>query len=205
VGRETVVAHELPDDAEARSAELPGVAAGMRRQHGDGLFEDAGVDEVDLAAARLLRGSADELDTDLQILGALRGEKERADVRHRDEVVPAGVSDLWKCVVLRQERNGSAFWSDACAKRRLEPSEIQLDVVTVSLQQRGDVPDRLPLLVRQLGCPVDGSRQDDEIITQRPRRPIHRLHAAIPFRSEASVATRSAAAASASVVMTALS
>ena len=119
------------------------------------------------------------------------------------------MTDLRQGVVLGQERDGWTLGTDACAERRLETAVWQLDRVAVAPQQRRDVRDRLPLLVRELWCGVDRSREDDEVVAQRGPA-IGRTsapaaaHAAIRSRSAPSVATRRAAAASASVVSSAL-
>jgi hypothetical protein len=103
----------------------------MRRQDRDRVTEDARVDEIDLAAAALLRRRTDQLDRDLELLRALRSQQERADVRHRDEVVSAGVPDLRERVVLGEQCDGGTRRPDACPEGGLDPAELLLDLVTV--------------------------------------------------------------------------
>jgi len=75
------------------------------------------------------------------------------------------VADLGQRVVFREERDGCAFRADARAEGRLEATKLELHVVPVLLEERGDVRDSLALLVRELGRAVDGARQDDEVVT----------------------------------------
>jgi hypothetical protein len=78
---------------------------GVEHHRGVDALEHARFEQLDLAAAALLRGGADQVST--RVAGDLRahaGEREeRADGARGDEVVPARVPDLGQRVVLRED------------------------------------------------------------------------------------------------------
>ncbi len=138
----------------------------MRRERERDLVEYAGVEQIDLAAAVLLRRSADELYRDLEAFRFGRSEQESTDVRHRDEVVAAAVADATKCVVLREQRHARAIWPDARAKGGGQPSDTHLDGVTALHQQCADALGRPLLVVRQLRIGVDLAGEREKIPPQ---------------------------------------
>src|SRR5439155_1889211 len=74
-----------------------------RRVHHHGrvrVREDAALEELDLAAAALLGGGADDAHREADVIGDARGGDARADGDGGDQVVPAGVADAGEAVVL---------------------------------------------------------------------------------------------------------
>src|SRR5690349_20064144 len=130
--RAATVDDALADYAEASAAHDPHrLRRGMRRQRIAHIRERAGVHEVDLAAAVLLRRRADELDRDLERTRIGRGEQEGADVRHRDEVVATAMPDALERVVFGQKRDARSGRTDARAERGRKATDTYLDLVAV--------------------------------------------------------------------------
>src|SRR5712692_6189524 len=197
--RESLIDDALHHDPEEPLAHAP-VAAGarMREERGDGLPEDALVEEVDFPPAALFRRRTDELDPDLEILRVRGGGEERADDRHRDQVVTAAVPNVGQRVVLGEQGNGRTRRADARAERGREAAEIALDLVTVLLEEGGDAADGAVLRVGELGIGVDLARKPDQVLAERI------FHFVICSRRLLSMATRTAAAPSTSAVISAL-
>src|SRR5439155_403925 len=108
VRREAFVDDPLHRDPEKPLAHAP-VSAGarMREERRHGVLEHAFVEQVDLPAAALLRRRTHELDAGLEVVRSGGGREERADDRHRDEVVTAAVSHVGKGFVLTGKRTQS--------------------------------------------------------------------------------------------------
>src|SRR6266542_5602502 len=139
----------------------------MRREARDDVVEDAGREEIDLAAAILFRRCPDELEADLQTARIRSGGEERADVRRSDEVVTAAVPDPGERVVLGEQRDGGPGRTDARAEGSLEPAEAGFNRVAVTFEQGDDAGGGATLLIRQLGIGVDLPRQAHEIVLDR--------------------------------------
>ena len=128
------------------------VRSGMRGQRDVDAFEDARFEQADLPAAALLRRRADDLDRPGELVErGLRAES-RAEVRDRDEIVPAGVADLGEGVVFREEgdRRGLASGAVAAAigRPRLRASarrraEGRLDAADASLDREAPTLERV--------------------------------------------------------------
>ena len=95
------------------------------------------LDELDLPAAALLGGRADDLDAALRELGAHRGERRaRAGAGGGDDVVAARVPDAGQRVVLAQDRDGRAVAGlDGAAERGVDAAHALLDLE--ALPRRG--------------------------------------------------------------------
>ena len=111
----------------------------------------------------------------------------------------AAVPDVGQRVVLGQQRDRRTGRAHARAERGRQARETLLDAVPVLLEERGDARDGAMLLVRELWIGVDLARQAHEILSEA----VHRAHALMRSRRARSVATRTAAAPSASAVMSA--
>ncbi len=138
----------------------------MRGQRGHGALEDPGVDEIDLAAAALLGRGADELDPDPEPVRLAGGHQERADIGHRDQVVTAGVTDVGKRVVFREERDRWAFRPDMGAEGGRDAAQVPLDAEAVPLEKAANAIDGATLLVGGLGIGVDLARQRQEVLAE---------------------------------------
>ena len=103
-----------------------------------------GLDHLDLAAAALLRGRAEELDLATGCVGDRRSAEERADRARRDEVVTAGVTDLR--AARRTHRGSRPAGRPPAARLRAERG-----------RHAGDAPlDGEPALREELGDPACG-------------------------------------------------
>ena len=72
-------------------------------------FEEPGVDHPDLAASTFLRRSTEEHHLASNLLRDGRSREERADGARGDEVVPACMPDVRKCVVLAEDRDARSL------------------------------------------------------------------------------------------------
>ncbi len=118
-------------------------------------LEDAGVDELDLAAAPLLGRGADELDRAGEGAALLGEREERAERAARDEVVTTRVADLGERVVLREDRDARATLADAGAERGRHAAGAALDLDAAALDGLGEPGGGAVLLEAQLGVGVD--------------------------------------------------
>ena len=96
-------------DSQSLSCEEPRVRkvsyARMDQHRGCGIVEGAGIDQVDLAAAALLRGSSEDGDPDPKFLGQAGQGRSGADRGCRDYVVTTGVPYSGQGVILAADDN----------------------------------------------------------------------------------------------------
>src|SRR5438094_930774 len=109
----------------------------------------------------------------------------------RDERGQRGLSLL--------QRDRWARRPDACSERGREAAEVTFHNVAVLLEERGYSADRAMLLISEFRIGVDLAGEPDQIVAEAVG-----AHFVIRSRSEPSVATRTAAAPSASAVIMAL-
>jgi hypothetical protein len=138
----------------------------MREERGHRVREHAPLEQVDLPAAPFLRRRADQLDPDLEIPRRGGRGEERADDRHRDEVVTAAMPDVRKGVVLGEQGHRRSRRTHARAERGRKTAQVPLDRVTVLFQKRRDATDGAMLVVGELGIGVDLARQADEVVAE---------------------------------------
>ncbi len=126
---------------------------GVEHHRGVDASEGTGVEQPDLAAAALLRGRADEIDRAREGIALPREREERAQRAARDEVVPAGVSDLGERVVLGEDGDlRPCAAADARAEGGGEAAEAPLDGHARGLHGLGDPRGGAVLLVTKLRC-----------------------------------------------------
>ena len=107
--------------------------------------------------------------------------------------------DVGERVVLSEQRDRWARRPDACSERGREAAEVTFHNVAVLLEERGYSADRAMLLISEFRIGVDLAGEPDQIVAEAVG-----AHFVIRSRSEPSVATRTAAAPSASAVIMAL-
>src|SRR6185436_3577971 len=134
--------------------------------------EGAGIQQVDLAAAGLFGGCADELDGDVRGAGGRRMQ-EGADVRHGDEVVTAAVTNAGERVVLGDERERRSGRTDACAKGRLKSADTHLNLVAVALKKHRDPCCGTTFLVCELRIGMDLAGELDQLVDERRGERLH--------------------------------
>ena len=100
---------------------------GVDHHRGVHAVEVAGVDQVDLAAAALLRGRAQQHDGEVELVGD-RGQPDGGAERRRgDDVVAAGVADVGQRVVLRAQRDVQRPRPGRRPKGGRQPGDAALD------------------------------------------------------------------------------
>ena len=123
-------------------------------------LEGARLEETDLAAARLFRGRAEELDRSVNRRRVPREREERAHGGSGDQVVPARVPELRQGVVFREQRHPrSRARTHARPQRRFHSPERAFDRHRRDLfDELGDPAAGLPLFEAELGVLVDAAR-----------------------------------------------
>ena len=133
--------------------------AGRRVDHHRGVdvVEAAGTQQRDLAAAAFLRGSADRRDRPLDVRDDLADGDRRGRADHRDEVVPAAVSEFCERVVLGEDRDArtAVLPGGVAAIRGFDAAVATLHLEAVLLQEVGETSGGLTFLVCGLGIRVD--------------------------------------------------
>jgi hypothetical protein len=132
-------------------------------------LEHAGLDQLDLAAAALLRRRADDLDPPRGQPGAHGGQRRAgAGSRGGDDVVAARVPDAGQRVVLAEDRHGRprAVGADPRPERGRDAADPALDGHPPGREELTEPLARLHFLVGQLGVSVDLPGQRPELLTE---------------------------------------
>src|SRR5262249_33755216 len=164
------------DDPEARPPHERAAAAvdHHRRIH---VAEDAGLHQPDLPGAALLGRRADHDDPAVERQRAeRRGDRgARAAAGRGDDVVPAGVPDVRKGIVLghdRDRRTGT-LTRDRGPKRRRQSADAALDARAMRAEELGEPGRGLLLLERELGIVVDPMAQSLQLVRELLDRLCH--------------------------------
>ena len=136
-----------------------------RRVH---VLEDAGLNQLHLAASALLGRRAHHVDAPLRQPVAHRGQPgARAGARGRDRVVTAGVTDRRQRVVLAHDRDRRALAGlDRRAKRGLDAGHAALDLEALRGEELREPGGCLDLLITELGIVVDPARELLEVVAE---------------------------------------
>ena len=124
--------------------------------------EGATLEHVDLASAALLGRGADHLDRDAEVVGEGRQGQPGPDGRGRDDVVPAGVADTRKGVVLGAHGDDHRPAPGGGDQGGGEVAHAVLDLEAAGGERLTDPGGRPLLLEGQLGVGVDGVAQVEE-------------------------------------------
>ena len=137
---------------------------GVDHHRGVHVVEEAGVDQVDLAAAALLGGRAEQRHGQVELVGDGGQPDGRAQRGRGDDVVAAGVAHVGQRVVLGAEAPRAAIRTRAVARNAVgRPATPRSTSKPAGLGGGGDRLGALELLVAQLGVGVHEVAELDEV------------------------------------------
>src|SRR5262249_19133396 len=151
-------------DAEQILVHDPAIEA-VDHHRGVHVLEDAAPDELDLAAAALLGGRADDLDATLRQPVPDGGERRaRAGAGGGDDVVAARVTDAGQSVVLAENRDRRSFTQvERAAERGVHAGQSALDLESLLVEELDEPRGSLDFLEAELRVVMDLTREFLEI------------------------------------------
>ncbi|CKR20428.1 Uncharacterised protein [Mycobacterium tuberculosis] len=162
------------------------------------VIERPGLQHQRLTAAGLLGRGPQQSHGQAQVVRHLSQCQRGAHSGGRNNVVPAGVSDPGKRVVLGAHSDNQRSAAVVGAKRRVQPTGGRGDLETAFGDQRLSLGAAAMLGERQLGLGVDGMGQLDQLATTAPHQFLDAVGCAGCWhaRSISSTSTRSPASGS---------
>ena len=130
------------------------IRAGVDHHRRGRIFEGAGVDQIDLAAAAFLCRGSQNGDADTEVLDNACEGYSGADGRGGDDVVAAGVTHLGQCVVLATDDDARSAGADCRLEGGFESVGGIRHLEALGCQELAQAARRLELLILQLGIVV---------------------------------------------------